>query len=178
LYLKGSIKNHFKAFNHKIIFTLQSSLIINFVFFSSQSKYVFNFIYHFSSSFSEIFNTSKAKSLSIYVFELLGFILAKYLYFFSSYSKNKYSFEPTTFFQEILLIFSSISPENKSLQILTHFSTEFTKIHSTFFNLSFNGAIFASCTSSQGLIFTSKIKGPSFLSRTISQPIYQIFVTC
>jgi hypothetical protein len=109
---------------------------------------------------------------------LLGFIFAKYLYFLSLYSKNKYSLEPTTFFQVIFLIFSSISQENKSLQILTHFSTEFTKIHSTFFNLSFNGAIFASCTSSQGLIFTSKIKGQSCLSRTISHQIYQIFVTC
>jgi hypothetical protein len=82
--------------------------------------------------------------------------------------KFKYSFAQITFFQEMFLIFSSISHENKSLHNLTHFSTELTKSHSTLSSLSFNGAKFATCTSKPGLIFISKSNGQSFLSKTIS----------
>jgi hypothetical protein len=84
-----------------------------------------------------------AKFLSIYDFVLLGFISVKYLCSFSLKIIFKYSFDQITFFQDIFLIFSSISQENKSLQSLTHFSTEFTNNHSTLSNLSFNGAKFA-----------------------------------
>jgi len=100
------------------------------------------------------------------------------LYFLSLYEKCKYSLAQTTFFQEIFLIFSSISQENKSLPSLTHLSTLFTNIHSTFSSLSFNGALFATCTSKPGLIFISNTNGQNVLSKTISQPTYHIFVTC
>jgi len=90
----------------------------------------------------------------------------------------KYSLAHKTFFQDMFFIFSSISQENKSLQSLTHFSTLLINIHSTFLSLSFSGDKFAICTSSHGLIFSSKTSGHNTLSKTISHHMYHIFVTC
>gem|GEM_PF-1982480 len=92
-----------------------------------------------------------------------------------------YSLVPRTCFQVIDLILSSTSPENKSLQSLTHLSTELTWIHSTLSSLDLRGVRFAICTPRPGRMFISSKSGPSLSSSTTSHPRYfipVIFCTC
>jgi hypothetical protein len=84
LYLKGSSKNHFKAFCPKIILFSSKELILKLTLFSSSNNFIVNLIFSFlSKDFSEIFKISIKKFLSIKELEIEGFIYDKYLYFFS-----------------------------------------------------------------------------------------------